>query len=831
MSSFTGPSSSVHVFSLPLEVVEQVLVACSSFGSPESIASFSQSCRLYYDLVYGSTDSHLWREVFLATFEDPRPKNNLLNQPMVSDTETVTFDWKNEFQRRIRARKMFQSSTMDTRALASNFGALSSIATSSPPPIPGISVADDHDSTNVSWMERVFADGFPPALLRRLTLSKINASDAKLFATLPIAEQIIMRPDWERSAAGQAFYKLFFLSGFRGGSSNSDDEIRFEERYNLRSSSARMKEIEQSKMSEGNQRALARTVARHRVYHLPYLSHDRCWGPFMRANSPPPPIDEDGDSSITPTDAPQENGKGKGKGKERAVEEAEDVENSPSKGPRRGSTKKVAAKDTDEDLSSAQDDSDSEAVQVDMSFIRAILTNFYSGLPHHNHDTGSDEEEEDPDFVIEVGHSHHHHRHHRHHHQHEGEEHNGELEELGEDYQEEDTMSDVESISFYTDDGSEPSLDLFSPASGPLPVYPPYPHLLFPDYAFLSAARLVVTENLWEKYENGSTTDAPMWPWFTTASAFEATREILLRMGIPLSPKPNNLDSATVREGEDGPDGSSSGSEQTSGDRGRGWESLRMGSAPGFWECRGTREGWTGVKDEEERERSEMPTPWKKDESVEFVDGWDWAGAEGRWMRAVCWMDYRDLLFHNLQASYPLAARYHQEIQETCRVFPMTLKVVGFSRVQPPNTLPSPPPSSSASSSSPSSSSSKGQGKGKGKAKRKEKEKAKECTASGSYDPLVYALPVIHVEGEFRGSDVDETVTRRARGTVRMIGDRAIRWNLISSEVSSPDRDEWVMEGVQVGGIGSAMGVVGMWTGAGHERGDPIGPSWAWKME
>ncbi|KAJ3931729.1 MAG: hypothetical protein NXY57DRAFT_857110, partial [Lentinula lateritia] len=115
-------------------------------------------------------------------------------------------------------------------------------------------------------------------------------------------------------------------------------------------------------------------------------------------------------------------------------------------------------------------------------------------------------------------------------------------------------------------------------------------------------------------------------------------------------------------------------------------------------------------------------------------------------------------------------------IEETCRVFPMTLRVVGFSRVPVP-----------------------------------------------TYDPLVYALPVIHVVGEFRGSDVNESVARRARGTVRMIGDRAIRWNLISSEVSTPERDEWVMEGVQVGDIGSAMGIVGMWTGANHERGDPIG--------
>ena len=34
---------------------------------------------------------------------------------------------------------------------------------------------------------------------------------------------------------------------------------------------------------------------------------------------------------------------------------------------------------------------------------------------------------------------------------------------------------------------------------------------------------------------------------------------------------------------------------------------------------------------------------------------------------------------------------------------------------------------------------------------------------------------------------------------------------------------EWVSEGIQVGGVASAMGVLGMWTGAQHERMDPLG--------
>lgn len=146
----------------------------------------------------------------------------------------------------------------------------------------------------------------------------------------------------------------------------------------------------------------------------------------------------------------------------------------------------------------------------------------------------------------------------------------------------------------------------------------------------------------------------------------------------------------------------------------------------------------------------------------------------------ICFRLVPPYLSPQLQTTYPIAARYHQEIQETCRVFPMTLRVVGFSRVPPPLALPAPPPSDR--SCSPESSS---KSKGKGKEKAKDPELDPPSSSTSTYDPLIYALPVIHVVGEFRGSDVDESVARRARGTVRMVGDRAIRWNLVSLSSTS----------------------------------------------
>lgn len=37
------------------------------------------------------------------------------------------------------------------------------------------------------------------------------------------------------------------------------------------------------------------------------------------------------------------------------------------------------------------------------------------------------------------------------------------------------------------------------------------------------------------------------------------------------------------------------------------------------------------------------------------------------------------------------------------------------------------------------------------------------------------------------------------------------------------NEDQWASEAIQLGGVGSAMGAIGMWTGANHEEDDPLG--------
>jgi hypothetical protein len=106
-------------------------------------------------------------------------------------------------------------------------------------------------------------------------------------------------------------------------------------------------------------------------------------------------------------------------------------------------------------------------------------------------------------------------------------------------------------------------------------------------------------------------------------------------------------------------------------------------------------------------------------------------------------------------------------------------------------------------------------------------------------------LPVIHVEGEMAG--LEQEPVRHVKGTVSMIDEGAVRWSLVrsflilisttqlinrqqTSSRSGETPPEWSTEGVQIGGVGSALGVIGLWTGAEHQRTDPLGPFWLWKV-
>lgn len=82
---------------IPPEIIEQVLV----FLDPLDVATFSQTCKSFHDIVYPAEDDYLWRVLYLAQpFDDPR----LAVTPHLDRLPPERIDWKSSLQAIIRAR-------------------------------------------------------------------------------------------------------------------------------------------------------------------------------------------------------------------------------------------------------------------------------------------------------------------------------------------------------------------------------------------------------------------------------------------------------------------------------------------------------------------------------------------------------------------------------------------------------------------------------------------------------------------------------------------------------------------------------------------------------
>lgn len=166
--------------------------------------------------------------------------------------------------------------------------------------------------------------------------------------------------------------------------------------------------------------------------------------------------------------------------------------------------------------------------------------------------------------------------------------------------------------------------------------------------------------------------------------------------------------------------------------------------------------------------------------STNVSTSWDWAGVEGIWRRCVCWIGYSRLIRANVYGGFD-----DSSLRETCISVPMRLHVVRFG----PPTIPEYP-----------------------------------------------ERPVIVFEGESGGQDWIEDEdegggdARKVRGAVSMLAGGHVRWQMFVSSEESPNEDDWVSEAIQIGGVASGAGIIGMWTGAQHMDGDPLGPFWQWRV-
>ncbi|OCB86186.1 hypothetical protein A7U60_g6775 [Sanghuangporus baumii] len=179
----------------------------------------------------------------------------------------------------------------------------------------------------------------------------------------------------------------------------------------------------------------------------------------------------------------------------------------------------------------------------------------------------------------------------------------------------------------------------------------------------------------------------------------------------------------------------------------------------------------------------------------------DWAGVEGAWRRYVCFMDYRDLFTFNYSANaYDPVFFEDDEFQEATRLIELNLTITRIGEkksaagsVSRMSTFsPDSSPSTSSPVGSPSSDSSH---------------------AGSSAMNISKQFPIIYFVGRSRGGNGNES---KVRGSVRMTPDGHIRWRFASIY---DGHSQWSSEGIQIGGVCSAAGVVGTWTGAHHEEG------------
>src|SRR6266849_8437798 len=63
--------------SLPSELIEEIIIIATLLGDVRAPSKLAQTCRAFRALVYHQVHKHLWREMFLIHFDDPRPAHEV----------------------------------------------------------------------------------------------------------------------------------------------------------------------------------------------------------------------------------------------------------------------------------------------------------------------------------------------------------------------------------------------------------------------------------------------------------------------------------------------------------------------------------------------------------------------------------------------------------------------------------------------------------------------------------------------------------------------------------------------------------------------------------
>ena len=217
---------------LPIELIDEIIIVATSLGDARASSTLAQTCRRLHALVYCQQHRHLWRQMFLIIFDDPRPACNvhthgraprphlILNNKSKGKGKSIDhcsavddFPWEEEYKLRIWAesfilkrtrpplsgshdtpsnlpstdddlyivletllRVVLTAAPLPYHALASVESPCQALCMPHPHPIfsPILIAAHSQpgripDSRNTRWLARVFERGLPHVLMARLT--------------------------------------------------------------------------------------------------------------------------------------------------------------------------------------------------------------------------------------------------------------------------------------------------------------------------------------------------------------------------------------------------------------------------------------------------------------------------------------------------------------------------------------------------------------------------------------------------------------------------------------------------------------------------------------
>ncbi|KAL8771829.1 MAG: hypothetical protein Q9209_002767 [Squamulea sp. 1 TL-2023] len=151
----------------------------------------------------------------------------------------------------------------------------------------------------------------------------------------------------------------------------------------------------------------------------------------------------------------------------------------------------------------------------------------------------------------------------------------------------------------------------------------------------------------------------------------------------------------------------------------------------------------------------------------------------GTWMRVVCFLDYRELFTFNFSEDQPLPGQPRPPIdtEEAIRFIIVKLQVT---KIEKP-----------------------GENDGQG-------------------------LPVVHFKGSSNSAlpPVDYNANSKIRGSVRLTPEGEVRWTTFSV---FHGEERWRSEGIQLGGVRAARGILGYWFDKDFDEYGPAGPTAFWK--